>query len=231
MERNGYILLYRSLRSNFLYDVRPFDKTHAWIDLLFLANYQPAKIMFDGSLVKLSPGQFITSQRKLADKWGWDRKTVNKFLAMLKTAEMITTKTDNKMTFIAINNWNQYQQNPPQNTPERLHRIPTENKVNKDNKYITNNSETSSPVENPSYKELVGSDSNAPKYEFQDTALEIIQRLGVPQNKKSSVFKVCKEENESHVEAAYRFAVDYPQPKLKTQMFFWKLNEVKNHVN
>lgn len=96
---------------------------------------------------------------------------------------------------------------------------------------ITNNSETSSPIEKTSYTDLISSDVDAPKYEFQDTALEIIQRLGVPQNKKSSVFKVCKEENQAHVEAAYRFAVDYPNPKLKSQMFFWKLNEVKKHVN
>jgi hypothetical protein len=42
----------------------------------------------------------------------------------------------------------------------------------------------------------------APAYEWQDMALKIINELNIPNFKKSSVFKVCKEKSKEEIERA-----------------------------
>jgi hypothetical protein len=57
----------------------------------------------------IEAGQFITSQLKLADAWGWNRETVHAYLSALKSANQISYKTSNKYTLVTITNWDRYQ--------------------------------------------------------------------------------------------------------------------------
>ncbi|RJQ33947.1 hypothetical protein C4566_02825 [Candidatus Parcubacteria bacterium] len=43
----------------------------------------------------------------------------------------------------------------------------------------------------------------APAYQWQDLALQIINELGVPNFKRSSVFKICKEHERNFVEKCF----------------------------
>ena len=72
----GYIKLYRSVRDNWIWDAGPYDRAHAWIDILLSASHCDTKMMFDGNLVTVKRGTYITSIRKLAVKWGWSRDKV-----------------------------------------------------------------------------------------------------------------------------------------------------------
>ncbi|MEA3398419.1 MAG: hypothetical protein U9R06_01605, partial [Patescibacteria group bacterium] len=42
-----------------------------------------------------------------------------------------------------------------------------------------------------------------PKYEWQDFALRIIDELGVPKHKRSSIFKVCRDNPKPFVEKCF----------------------------
>ena len=108
-EGKGWISLYRSIQDHWLWQEKPFDKARAWIDLLLLANHQDKKVLFDGTLIEVKRGQFITSIRKLCDRWGWSNSKVKKFLEMLESDEMITYKSDTKKTTINIVKYYSYQ--------------------------------------------------------------------------------------------------------------------------
>lgn len=110
MGNKGYIKLHRQIQDCWIWnDGEKFDKAHAFIDLLISANHADKKIAVNGKPQIITRGQFLTSELKLAQKWGWDRKTVHKFLNVLKSDEMVTLEQSHVGTTITIVNYSVYQ--------------------------------------------------------------------------------------------------------------------------
>jgi len=106
----GYIKLYRQIQECWLWnDGEKFDKRSAWIDLLLLANHEDKKVFFEGKLIVVKRGQFITSIQKLGERWKWDRKKVMKFLDVLESDSMLSQKRTTHGTTITIVNWDNFQ--------------------------------------------------------------------------------------------------------------------------
>ena len=106
----GWISLYRKIQDHWLWQQkRKFSQFEAWLSLLFKANYKNRQIMINGKLVKLSSGEFITSEVKLAKEWGWSRNTVRTFLKTLERHKMIHKYCTTKYTRLTIVNWTSYQ--------------------------------------------------------------------------------------------------------------------------
>ena len=105
----GYILLHRKLFENEIYFEEKFDKAHAWIDLLLLANYMDRIVSIKGAEIQLKAGQLCLSKVSLAKRWGWDRRTVKKYLDVLQDVHMIVQQNIGLTTIITIVNWNKYQ--------------------------------------------------------------------------------------------------------------------------
>lgn len=105
----GWIKLHRELKDHPIWNDKPFSKGQAWVDLLLSVNHEPKKIMFDGELIELQSGQFITSYLKLSEAWGWSRGKTTRFLNMLKTDTMIDIKRTGNGQLITIVNWALYQ--------------------------------------------------------------------------------------------------------------------------
>lgn len=155
-KENGYIKVYRAIQENDLWQYTPYDPARAWIDLLLSATYKNKGVYFDGSIVDLLPGEFITSQVKLARKWGWERKRVSRFLRVLESEQMCHIKTDRKKTLIAIHNWETYQQEGQQKGQARLNRRDTINKERRKEKNINILEKVQKTVDKPqlpSFKE------------------------------------------------------------------------------
>lgn len=110
MSKNqGYIKLYRCIQSNFLWDEKPFDKAHAFIDILLLANHADCEVVINGKPIVIKRGQLFTSRKKLADRWGWNVKTVDRFLGTLKgTLMVIPVGTPYGIT-LTVENYGVYQ--------------------------------------------------------------------------------------------------------------------------
>ena len=105
----GYISLHRKIQNCWFWDEKPFDRARAWIDLLLLAVHSNTKQSIDGDFVEISRGQYLTTVRRLADRWGWSKDKVSKFLSVLEKDGMITRTIVKKRTLLTIVNYGFYQ--------------------------------------------------------------------------------------------------------------------------
>lgn len=105
----GYVKIYRNIREHWIWEEKPFDKARAWIDLIMIANHEPRTILFDGVLVTIERGQHMTSLKALAERWGWTRSKVKRFLDALKSEHMVNTKRNRRGTLITVINYGFYQ--------------------------------------------------------------------------------------------------------------------------
>lgn len=109
MAEKGWIKLHRQLQQCPIWYGERFSKGQAWVDLLLLSNHSDKKTLFNGEIIFVGRGQYLTSMVKLAEKWGWNRKTVSSYLKMLEKDKMITKVSDNTKTLITIENYEVYQ--------------------------------------------------------------------------------------------------------------------------
>lgn len=118
----GYIKLWRCITENRFWQERPFDMSRAWIDLVILANYKPAVIWKRGIEIKVDRGQVGWSERQLAERWGWSRGKVQRFLKHLENDHQIEQQNGpenlNVTSLITITNYDKYQVNEPQTEPQ-----------------------------------------------------------------------------------------------------------------
>ena len=136
----GWISVHRQIQEHWLWAEKPFSKGQAWIDMLLLANHEDKKFLHGSNLVEVMAGSFITSEVKLAERWGWSRKKVHAFLEVLVQDKMIDTKRDNKGTAIFLLNYGNFQgcgtAQEHQKNSERTskeHQKNTNNNVNNEN--------------------------------------------------------------------------------------------------
>lgn len=109
MASEGWIKLHRCIRSNWVWNDKPFSRGQAFLDLLLMVNHEDKKIIFNGSLTEVKRGSCITSIRKLGDKWGWSNKKVKMFLDQLQSDQMITYESNIKRTLVTIEKYDLYQ--------------------------------------------------------------------------------------------------------------------------
>lgn len=113
---DGWVKIHRKIRDNWIWDNPEYLR--AWLDLIFRANYDEKKILFEGEFKELKCGQFITSVRKLAEAWGWSNSRVLRFLKLLEEDGMIVRHSNSKRTLLTIENYEVYQilRNTSENT-------------------------------------------------------------------------------------------------------------------
>ena len=108
--KQGWISVHRQLQDHWLWEDKPFSKGQAWIDILMLANHADNRFLLGNEVVEVKAGSFITSEQKLADRWGWgSRHKVRNFLELLQKDNMIVKKGDNKKTTITIEKYRFFQ--------------------------------------------------------------------------------------------------------------------------
>ena len=103
----GYIKVYRDIRDHWIWE--DSENLKAWLDLVMMAQHEPKQLPFNNELLDVDRGSFVTSVRKLADRWKWGKDRVLKFLRMLQKAKMIDRVADSKKTLITIVNYDFYQ--------------------------------------------------------------------------------------------------------------------------
>jgi hypothetical protein len=107
---SGWIALYRSLTTHWLYPVnRPFTKLEAWIDLLMMVNWETKSVAIGSKMVECQRGEIITSQLKLMKRWGWSKSKLLSYQKILQKDRMIDVKSDNEKTTIKLLNYEEYQ--------------------------------------------------------------------------------------------------------------------------
>lgn len=124
----GYIKLYRDIRDHWIWtdNEESFDRLHAWVDLIMMANHKDKKVLFNGKLVTVKRGSRITSIRKLSERWGWSRHKVSDFLNALEQDDMITQERATQKTLINVINYGFYQSSDTRKGPPKGHPRATE---------------------------------------------------------------------------------------------------------
>lgn len=122
----GWISIYRFVMEHWIYDDgTPFDRMHAWLDLLLLASHEDHKFISNGTLYESKRGEINRSITSLADRWHWSRWKAKHFLDQLQADGMISySATPQKPTAIHVENYSKYQ-NPPTGDRQLTDRRPT----------------------------------------------------------------------------------------------------------
>ena len=104
---NGYVKLHRKLLENPIAD-RP-AWAWLWVVLLLKANWEEKEIIWNGEILKLQPGQFVTGRKALSKDTGVRPSTIEDILKYLETRHQIRQQKFNKFRIITIENWKIYQ--------------------------------------------------------------------------------------------------------------------------
>lgn len=150
---NGWICLSRKILDCYLWKEKPFSKAQAWIDLLLLASHEKKKFLLGNELIEVERGEFITSEVKLMDRWGWGKAKVRAFLLLLEKDEMIIKKTDHKKTTITIVNYSKFQDIQTTDRPsadrEQTSVRPSADTINNNNNINKENNIREAPKKKP----------------------------------------------------------------------------------
>lgn len=137
----GWVKLYRSLLESDLWTGEKFTRGQAWVDLILLANHADREVMFNGAVVLVRRGQYLTSIRKLSARWGWGKDKTRNFLARLETANKIHRSDDTSRTLLTLVNYGLFQGGEDTEQTQTLpkdSRKPDPNKKKEDRKEKTN---------------------------------------------------------------------------------------------
>lgn len=154
MSEQGYIYLDRKIRDHWIWDLEPYSKGQAWVDLILSANHKDNKFPFNGKPMLVKRGSFVTSIRKLASKWGWSKNKVVAFLDVLEEDGMIQRNSSYRRTLITIKNYCIYQ--------KKSKSKPKKPDTNQDiNRTLSGHSPDGDPVQTMNDKGMINNDKES----------------------------------------------------------------------
>ena len=116
---SGYFLMHRGWQENPIFDREEYSRRDAWAWLIENAAWKPSRTRIKGDMIDLDRGELCFAQRFLAEKWGWSKSRVDRFLKLLAAEGMIEVRTKNGATadhaagqgqsIICICNYEKYQ--------------------------------------------------------------------------------------------------------------------------
>ena len=109
----GWVRLYRKIMSSPFY--RKSAYVHLWVHILLKANYREHRIFWNGAVMTIQAGQFVTGRDVLARETGICPSTVERILKFFENEQQIEQQTTNKFRVITVVNWYEYQAPEQQN--------------------------------------------------------------------------------------------------------------------
>lgn len=109
----GWLKMHRSILKKGWFS-KP-EYVSVWIFILTSAVYQEQEYLFDGKIIKLQPGQFVTTRNEISKKCGIHRSTVERILNLFKNELQIEQVSGSRSRLISILKWHTYQNNEPMN--------------------------------------------------------------------------------------------------------------------
>ena len=143
----GWIRIHRKIMKKCWFSNAKY--VQLWVFMLLSANHQESEFMWNGEVMKLKPGQFITSILKIQKELRLAHSTAEKILKLFEKEHQIEQQKTTKFRVITILNWDLYQQNGQQNGQQRGNRGVTEGQqrgTNNNNKNKENEKNSSDEV-------------------------------------------------------------------------------------
>ncbi len=130
---SGWVSIHRKILNNILWQDKPFSKGQAWVDLLLITNHKKGLLKVkNGLTVEIQRGECGYSEVALAERWGWSRGKVRRFIHYLKCEKMIQQKNTENRLIIVVCNYDQFQ-TTHQTIHQTVQQTDTNNNDNKDN--------------------------------------------------------------------------------------------------
>jgi hypothetical protein len=191
----GWIKLHRQITEHWIWEEKPFSKGQAWIDLLLQANHQDKKAVIGNDIIEVKRGSFVTSIRKLSERWGWSNTKIKNFLNLLQNDGMISYFSDAKKTVITIENYSLYQDLNDTKTTQKRQTNDTETTQKHTNKNDKNDKNDNNIKNNTT--------ENFTEDEEIKIVLEKRRQLEEEKKKRMEEFnKLSKEEQERYINMA-----------------------------
>jgi hypothetical protein len=134
----GYIKVSRKAYAEdpFWLEARTFSKWESWEDCIQMASWKARKFAIGHAVELVERGEFVASLRFLAERWGWDKMTVSRYLdAAVICGRLKRQREVQGGSVYLLVNYEKYQgdehqtetpSETPRETPERQQRDKTE---------------------------------------------------------------------------------------------------------
>ena len=103
----GFIKIHREILDHWNYKDPAIFKL--WLTILLLASHKEKSAPFDGGIIELKPGMFITSRPALARLSGVHQSKINRVLNWFEIEQQIEQVKTRKYRIISILNWERWQ--------------------------------------------------------------------------------------------------------------------------
>ncbi|API59538.1 hypothetical protein BSL82_09615 [Tardibacter chloracetimidivorans] len=90
---SGYVAMSREWLEHDIFDGDVFSRRDAWAWLIASAAWRQTKARIKGHSVDLERGELSYSVRFMAEKWGWSKSAVDRFLKLLTREGMISMRS------------------------------------------------------------------------------------------------------------------------------------------
>jgi hypothetical protein len=114
---SGWVKIYRGWFNDADFPKEAFSEREAWHWMIEAAAYEPRSRWVSGQKIELERGDFVASQRTLADVWGWGRQKVRRFLDKLEIVGKIVQNPTHGSTRVTICNYGRFQDGQPNDQP------------------------------------------------------------------------------------------------------------------
>ena len=104
---NGWIKIYRKLLDNPI-SSKP-NYLALWVHLLLMASHEDTDFIWNGNVIKLKKGQFVTGRKQLSHRTGIKETTIERVLDLYEKCGKIGQQKTTKYRLITILKWNEYQ--------------------------------------------------------------------------------------------------------------------------
>lgn len=138
----GYVSIHREIVDHWVWEDRPFSYGQAWIDLILLANHKTEKFPYKGGIIEGQRGTVYRSLSFLADRWGWSRDKVRRFIRLLECDGMVRVNTTTHNTTVTLVNYGKFQDQVTTNR-QQIDSKPTANRQQAATYNNSNNSNNS----------------------------------------------------------------------------------------
>lgn len=165
----GWIKIHRTLMDKGWF--MDSNAVHLWCYLLLKASHSKVEYLWNGQIIDLQPGQFVTGRKKIANETGIQETKVERLLKLFENEQQIEQRKTNTSRLISILNYSKYQMNEQ----------PFEQRVN--NKRTTSEQRVNTKQELKELKELnkdIYKDSLNPLMTFIFENCPNIQKMAQP---------------------------------------------------
>ena len=127
---DGFVKIHRKILDNPIV-CRDAEYFSVWCYLLLNATHTGIKMMFDGKVIELKPGQLITGRKSISAKFNISESKVQRVLKKLEIEQQIEQQTSPRKRLITVLNWSKYQIREQQNEHQvNNNRTTTEQQLN-----------------------------------------------------------------------------------------------------